>query len=749
MGFMAPLMLFGLAAAAIPVVLHMIYRKKAPRILFSTIRFLKISVERTAHRQRLQDMILLLLRCLLFGLLALALAKPFIGGMFRWGAASTNVVLVIDNSYSMGCVHEGRTRYAKAKEAAQAIIKGLNPQDKAALIFTCGRESRSAVKAEDEGEAAAWAKYRTLSSDLDGINQAIGSSQVSNERSNILWSLNNAFEVLAESTDPNKEIYVLTDMQALSWKQSAKAAQEKVAPSGRTPIVIVDCGRQDYRNLAITQVAVRAKGMAVGVPVVIEAKVLNASATMQSTSVSLHIDNEKKQWRSVDVEPGATAVVSFQYTFDHSGTQTGFVSLDTDDSLSADNRRTFMVDVVERIKVLIVSEKRSVIEFLDEGFYLANALDPFRKNPAETQSVINPIECTRAELTDKKLTDYAVVFLMNLAKALPTEARLLAQYVAGGGHVVIFLGDLVQPDSYQQNLLDMPGLIRDEGGFLPATLQAPQGDAERKDQAVSLADVDTSHPIFQSFRGLPPSFYEHVKIYRYFPIDVPQGSPTLVLASMDNGWPFLVEKRFGRGSVLMCCTSGSSKWTNLPVTKFFLPMVHQIVYHLAGDKEERGEYTAGSPVRFTLPRAGIDVKITVTDPEGRVRVMRSDPDSDTAVMIYDETHAAGVYYYKPDKDVGDIHAGVFVVNPDPQEGDLKAIDKATAKSMIASERVFFVSDVSELDAVVQRVREGIQLWNILLFVVLGIAIAECFLANKKKPKGGVRMVGVAGQAQPR
>jgi len=65
------------------------------------------------------------------------------------------------------------------------------------------------VKAEEEGEAAAWAKYRTLSSDLDGINQAIGSSQVSNERCNILWSLNNAFAILAESTDPNKEVYVI------------------------------------------------------------------------------------------------------------------------------------------------------------------------------------------------------------------------------------------------------------------------------------------------------------------------------------------------------------------------------------------------------------------------------------------------------------------------------------------------------------------------------------------------------------
>ncbi len=746
MGLMVPWMLVGVVAAAIPVILHMIYRKKAPRVMFSTLRFLKLSVERTAHRQRLQDLLLLLLRCLLFGLLALALSKPYIGGMFRWGAASTDAVLIIDNSYSMGCLHEGRTRYARAKEAAQRVIRGLAARDKAALLFTCGRESRSAAKTGDEdADRAVWAKYRSLSSDLDGMNQAIGSSQVSNERCNILWALHNAYELLAKSTDPNKEIYIFTDMQAVSWRQAGRVGEE-AAPSARTPIVIMDCGRQDFRNLAVTQVAVRAKGMAVGVPLTIEAKVFNASAATQSTLVSLYVDREKKLWRSIDVEPGATAVVSFQYTFKRAGPQTGSVVLETDDSLAADNRRFFKVDVVERIKVLIVSEKKSAIAFLDEGFYLANALDPFRNNPAEIKSVIHPIECTRAELASKKLKEYAVVFLMNLAKIMPSQARVLAHYVADGGHLVIFLGDLVQTDNYHQNLIDLPGLIRDHGGLLPARLDPAEGDADEKTKCVSLLDVDTDHPIFRSFRGLPPSFFEKVKIYRYFPLDVPHGSPTQVLASLDNGRPFLVEKSFGRGRVLMCCTTGSGKWTNLPVTKFFLPMAHQIVYHFAGDKEQRGEYVAGSPVRFTLPRPGIDLKITVTDPDGRVRVLESKPKSDATVLVYDETHAAGVYYYKPSKDVGDIHSGVFVVNPDPEEPDLKAIDRDTARSLLKTDRVFFVSADEDLDAVVRRVREGIQLWNLLLFVVLGIAIAECFLANKKRQEPGVRITGVAAQA---
>ena len=276
--FLNPLFLIGVGTAGIPVVIHMLYRKKAPRVLFSTIRFLKLSVENTAHRQRLTDLLLLIMRALLFGLLAIALSKPFIrpGALFSGSSANTNVVLVIDNSYSMGCVHEGVARYAIAKQAAQQIIKDLGERNKAALVFTCGRESRSSAAEDEDAEGTTWAKYATLSSDLPGIFEAVGSSQVSNERCNVLSSLKKAFKILAESTDPNKEIYVLTDMQRLAWEQAGKTGELKKLASSRIPIIVVDCGRKDYRNLSITDVAVRAKGLAVGVPVMIEAKVLNA-----------------------------------------------------------------------------------------------------------------------------------------------------------------------------------------------------------------------------------------------------------------------------------------------------------------------------------------------------------------------------------------------------------------------------------------------------------------------------------------
>src|SRR6185436_14676123 len=78
MGFLNPLLLFGLAAVSVPIIIHLLNRRKFQRIVWAATRFIQTSVEKNQKRMRLEDMILLALRCLLLALLALALARPAI-----------------------------------------------------------------------------------------------------------------------------------------------------------------------------------------------------------------------------------------------------------------------------------------------------------------------------------------------------------------------------------------------------------------------------------------------------------------------------------------------------------------------------------------------------------------------------------------------------------------------------------------------------------------------------------------------
>ena len=732
-----PAFLLGTLAAAIPVVIHLIYKKKAPELHFSTLRFLKLSVERTSHRQRLQDLLLLILRMLLFGLLALALAKPYIrsGGFLRGRGSTASVAIVMDNSYSMACEHEGRSRYSRAKELAQGILKELGDDDSAAMIFTSGRESirtRAADADAAKGNGTA-VRFGTLTHDIDSIYEAVASSEVSSEQGSVIAALRYAYELMAESQDVNREIHVLTDMQALSWSETRGGSLEEV--SKEVPVVVVNCGRDDYRNLAITDVSIRSRGKAAGVPVTIQARVFNASMSPQRTAVALFLGQEKRQSRPLEVEANAAAVVSFACVFDKPGAHTGHLALETDDSLPIDNQRHFQIDVTKKIRVLLVSDARSAVEFLNEDFYLKTALDPYYDQPELSRSVVEPIPMDWDKLDEAALKISAAAFLLNIREFSRTRARMLARYVDDGGNLVVFLGDRVSRASYMRSLNETEGLVVKHEGLLPAVLGNSVGDAGQREKYVKLGDLDYLHPVFQTFRGLPESFFEKVHLYQWYELTVPHGSASKILATLDDGKPFMVAKRFGRGNVFLFCTSASAKWGNLPATPFFLPLVHQLVYYLTAATEQKGNYIAGSPVRFPISGDPKKFAVQVTDPIGRTIRLVPPKENPGEALVMEDTHATGVYHYTGSTPKGAAMEGVFVTNPDPDEGDLKTTTNEEVRNTLGTEKVYFAADTKEIAKVTARLREGFQLWNLLLFIVLGIALGECFLANKTKPEG--------------
>ena len=124
-----PLMAWiGAAAVSVPSIIHLLNRRKFERVVWAAMRFLRVSVEQNQRRIRVEDMLLLALRCLLLLLLGLALARPTIrsvaaGGWF--GQAKVTSVVLLDNSYSMSAADGAKSRFENAKEAAVKAIDSL------------------------------------------------------------------------------------------------------------------------------------------------------------------------------------------------------------------------------------------------------------------------------------------------------------------------------------------------------------------------------------------------------------------------------------------------------------------------------------------------------------------------------------------------------------------------------------------------------------------------------------------------
>lgn len=137
MGFLNPFMLFGITAVSVPIIIHLLNRRKFQKVVWAAMRFLKVSVEQNQRRMKVEDMILLLLRCLLLILLALALARPAMkqAASEIFGQTQVTAVVVLDNSLSMGMSDGTQTRFEKAKKTAEQAMETMPAGSSVAILL--------------------------------------------------------------------------------------------------------------------------------------------------------------------------------------------------------------------------------------------------------------------------------------------------------------------------------------------------------------------------------------------------------------------------------------------------------------------------------------------------------------------------------------------------------------------------------------------------------------------------------------
>src|SRR5262249_51438035 len=134
MSFLTPLFLAGLAAIAIPVLVHLIQRERKRVVEFPSLMFVRRLPYRSARRRRIRHWSLLLLRAAAIALIVAAFARPFLPKSAAANAVcggAREVVILLDNSASMGYADH----WARAQDAARTAVRGLGPDDRATLVL--------------------------------------------------------------------------------------------------------------------------------------------------------------------------------------------------------------------------------------------------------------------------------------------------------------------------------------------------------------------------------------------------------------------------------------------------------------------------------------------------------------------------------------------------------------------------------------------------------------------------------------
>jgi len=345
---------------------------------------------------------------------------------------------------------------------------------------------------------------------------------------------------------------------------------------------------------------------------------------------------------------------------------------------------------------------------------------------------VNPRLALTSDLSRESLSGVSVVYLLNV-RSLSTEAiAVLTDYVRKGGALCILPGPRSDLDAYTRFINPDPGK---PNTLLHARLLSPVGDPDAADAAWKVRPLDFDHPFLARFKPLGAPIFERITVSRFFPLSVPGSSSARVLAGLVPAdaalgeHPFLVEEPVGDGRVLFVACPATTAWSDLPAARIFVPLMHEIVYALAGSIDRLDTHQAGQPVRLDFPGTDRPVSIDVTLPTGAVKHFTSAPAPNENALVIAEPLDPGIYPFL--REGGGSAA--FGVNPDPAEADLARVTLNDLQPCFPPRRLYVAASADELTSVLDRIQGGVPLTSGLFLLVIAIAVLELFVANRTRP----------------
>jgi hypothetical protein len=555
MGFVAPLLLFGLAALAIPVLIHLIQREKKRVVEFPSLMFLRRIPYQSVRRRRIRHWLLLAMRLAALALIVAAFARPF----FRrqaLAAATQNgareVVILLDTSYSMGYGQ----RWSRAQAAARDAVNGLRPGDRASLVsFTSGAEV-SIRSTADRARLVA----------------AISSASVGPGATRYAPALKLAGSLLGESPLPRREVVLVSDFQRRGWEDASghDAGHDDVRLPDRTVLTPVSVADGDTTNLSVTPVSLQRTRFENQDRVVVTAGVANHSANAaHAVALGLEVNGQKIQSLPVEVAPNGTASVTFAPFTIASRNMRVAVRIPSD-NLERDNVFYFVVSPLDPLNVVILT--RAGAE--RENLYVTRALS-IGDAPHVELTTRTPETFTDADVRS------AAVVIANDVQMPDAAAQRLARFVTAGGGLLFAAGPHASWPATPPTVADV----------LPAL---PAGIVDRTTGSSSrLGALEYGHPVFDLFRAPRSGDFSAARFYGY---RAAEKAPAQALARFDDGAPALMERRPGAGRVLLWMSTLDLGWNDLPVKPVFLPFLHAMVRHLADYTEAPSWLTVGQVV---------------------------------------------------------------------------------------------------------------------------------------------------------
>ena len=691
MAFLNPAVLIALAAASIPLLLHLLNLRKVRKVEFSSLRFLKELQKTRIRRVKLKQLLLLLLRTGLVIFAVLAFARPVLRGTsgLPGARAAGTAVIILDNSVSMLVKDEGGERFRTAKKVALDILAELDEGDEAVIL-----------PLTDPGLAL----ERGVSRNNETLVREVEDLRVGYGRAVLADAFAVATEVLQNAQNLNREIYVISDGQEINMEGLNKA-QLKIDRDTRVRMISIGGRSEVPANIGIDSLKIRSSIYEADKPLEIRAWITNyGDESIEDVVAAMYIEDSRMAQTSLSIDPSESVAIDLAAPPKRTGFLGGYLQIEGDD-LEEDNRRYFAFRIVDGSRVAVFASNPSA-NFLETVLGLPGLLRPQMFSPDAIGSI--------------DLAAFPAVVIADVSDIGSGAASRLSSYVESGGGVVLWGGPSVNREQFNNSM----------GGALRLPLGLP-GNAPAEGTPFEFSAVEKEHPVFAGvFDGASAAGRVESPMVRQV---LPPGAGDPII-TLTNGMPFMTELRRGKGRVMYIGVPPSTEWSDLPLRSIFVPIAVRSVLYVGASGEEYQEFTVGDNVLVVLPfRGDIPEQVQVIPPSG--------PDSfvpvrdyESGISIgYDGADLPGIYrVLAANKEVAR-----FAVNMESREGDIRPIEDDQLKERVAAkmeepENLVLLDQVDDAGKMVLESRIGLELWRYMLALALLCAFAEMIVGRAGK-----------------
>jgi len=677
MNFLNPSILFGLAAAALPLIIHLLSRRRAKEVPFPSIELLEHLKTNRMRRLRLKQLLLILLRTLVIAAIVLAFARPTVDSSFRTGSRASSVV-ILDASASMMYVHNGETLFDTARRAVRDIIDTLGDGDSAGIVI-----AGDAPVVLDSG----------MTKDRDALLKKLDDIGPQTGLSDPAGAFSMAFDMIGSSLDPNREIFFVTDGAVKAFPDSLDPG----VPGCRIYTVIV--GPENRGGAVVRSLEPTDRLITPGQPVGFGAECV-VGADRDEATVEFFVNGERKDRRTVSRRAGNTVTASFSYVPETPGMYSVEATVD-DGRFEPGETRRFVLRVPEQANVLIVGGG------LEDLYFLEKALNP----DPDRAMFVTALE-TGETVTRVQIAGADVIVLSGVASLADDIYRsLVTAVVERGAGLVVF-----PPDDLGEALY-ADGVFRD---LFPAEIAGRVGAGTGGGLVIDRFTM--SHPIL---RGLSRAGeFEKPRVSSFIRLRT-EGAVEPV-ARFRDGTLAVGDAVCGKGRVVMFAVDASRRDSDLPLTGVFVPLFIRTVQYLSGTQTAGPHFEIGEDVDVRVDDVPSNAAVVIDPDTGPPRSVEYLHDGAGAVVSGEKASNPGFFSVFTDgvervRYAVDIPSDELVYSRAGTESFARAFNGLQWSSLESG---------GGLAEAIKRGRYGRELFGLFIAFALALLAVEMVIARK-------------------